>query len=82
MPLSFPSSPVSGQQSSQNGIPYKWDGYAWTRLANIAGHASTHSNNGSDPVTIISSQMSDFNSSVSGLIPTVANNLYLWSNFR
>ena len=82
MALSFPSSPVSGQQSTQNGIPYRWDGYVWSRMTTIAGHASTHTSNGSDPVTIISSQMSDFNTSVSGLIPTVANNIYLWSNFR
>jgi hypothetical protein len=82
MALSFPSSPVSGQQSTQNGIPYRWDGYVWSRMTTISGHASTHTSNGSDPVTIISSQMSDFNTSVSGLIPTVANNIYLWSNFR
>lgn len=34
MSLSFPSSPSSGQLSTQNGRTYSWTGYAWELLAN------------------------------------------------
>lgn len=62
MPLSFPSSPTTNQQSTQNGRTYQWDGYAWNLVANVAGHASTHGVSGADAVTIAASQVSDFGS--------------------
>ena len=68
MPLSFPSSPVSGQTSSQNGRTYQWSGYSWDLIYNVTNHASNHASTGTDPVTILSSQISNFNSSVSGLV--------------
>lgn len=70
MPFSFPSNPSLNQQSSQNGRLYQWDGYAWNLVGNVAGHASTHTSSGTDPITISTSQISNFNTSVSGLIPS------------
>lgn len=57
MALSFPSSPTNGQQSTQNGRAYQWDGYAWTLVANVAGHASSHASGGSDAVSLAASQI-------------------------
>lgn len=51
MPLSFPSSPSVGDQSAQNGRTYSWDGYAWTLVASVETHASTHATGGSDAIT-------------------------------
>ena len=59
MPLSFPSSPTVGQTSSQNGREYTFDGYAWNLSSNVAGHASTHTASGSDPLTLTKAQVSD-----------------------
>lgn len=33
MPFSFPSSPTVGQQSTQNGRVYQWNGSAWQLVA-------------------------------------------------
>lgn len=57
MPLNFPSSPSVGQQSVQNGRTYSWDGYAWTLVANVSTHASTHASGGSDAVSLAASQI-------------------------
>jgi hypothetical protein len=40
MPLSFPSSPTVGQQSTQNGRTYSWTGAAWELVA--AGGGSSN----------------------------------------
>jgi len=37
MPLSFPSSPTTGQQSTQNGRAYAWSGSAWEFVATGGG---------------------------------------------
>jgi hypothetical protein len=37
MPLSFPSSPTTGQQSTQNGRVYAWSGSAWEFVATGGG---------------------------------------------
>lgn len=68
MSFSFPSNPSLNQQSTQNGRLYQWNGYAWDLVGNVAGHASTHASGGSDALTISSSQISNFNTSVSGLV--------------
>ena len=73
MPFSFPSNPSVNDTSSQNGRLYQWNGYAWDLVGNVAAHASSHSSSGADPVTLTSSQISNFNSSVSGLLPTITN---------
>lgn len=36
MPFAFPSSPTVGQQSTQNGRIYQWNGSAWTLVADSA----------------------------------------------
>lgn len=77
MPLSFPSSPTTNQQSTQNGRTYQWDGYAWNLVANVAGHASTHGSTGADPVTIQVSQISDLAAGANA-----AARMYLWATFR
>lgn len=70
MSFSFPSSPSVGQTSVQNGRTYEWSGYTWDLVKNIATHASNHASSGTDPISISSSQITDFNSSVSGLLPS------------
>lgn len=77
MALSFPSSPTTNQQSTQNGRTYQWDGYAWNLVANVAGHASTHGASGADPVTIQTSQISDLAAGANA-----AARMYLWATFR
>ena len=37
MPLSFPASPTTGQQSTQNGRTFSWTGYAWELVAASGG---------------------------------------------
>ncbi len=71
MPLSFPSNPTLNQQSTQNGRVYQWNGYTWDLINNIGNHASSHATGGNDPISISSSQVTDFNSSVSGLVSGV-----------
>lgn len=68
MPLNFPNNPTIGQQSVQNGRTYQWDGYAWNFINNISNHASTHSVNGSDPISINTSQISNFASGVNNIL--------------
>ena len=69
MPFSFPANPSLNQQSSQNGRTYAWNGYAWDLVGNVAVHATSHTSSGTDPLSLTSSQISDFNSSVSGILP-------------
>jgi hypothetical protein len=68
MPLSFPSSPTVGQTSSQNGRTYVWTG-VWELAGNVAGHASSHGAAGADPITLASSQISDFATAVAAASP-------------
>lgn len=70
MSLNFPNNPTVGQQSVQNGRTYQWSGYTWDLVNNISTHASTHSSSGNDPITIDVNQINNFNSSISGLIPS------------
>jgi hypothetical protein len=51
MPLSFPASPATGATSVQNGRTYKWSGYAWQFVSNVAAHKSTHATGGTDALT-------------------------------
>lgn len=57
MSLSFPSSPTLNQEVTQNGRTWRWSGYAWQIVANVAGHASAHGSGGSDPLSISASQI-------------------------
>lgn len=78
MPLSFPSSPTSGQTSVQNGRTYVWNGSnAWELASNTANHASTHGAAGADPVTITTSQISDLAAGANA-----AARMFLWQTFR
>lgn len=51
MPLSFPSSPTVGQQSTQNGRVYAWSGTAWEFYGSVNAHASNHATGGTDAIT-------------------------------
>jgi hypothetical protein len=49
--MSFPASPAVGNQWSEGGRLYEWDGYAWSIIANVTGHAASHAAGGSDAIT-------------------------------
>jgi len=57
VPITFPSSPTTGQIASVNGRTYSYDGYAWSLVANVPGHASSHSSGGADALTLAASQI-------------------------
>jgi hypothetical protein len=67
--MSFPASPTVGQQATVGGRLYQWTGTVWDLVATVTGHASQHAANGSDPLTITSSQVSDFSSAVEAASP-------------
>jgi hypothetical protein len=96
MPLSFPSSPTTGQQSTQNGRVYTWSGTTWDFSSGVAAHASTHATGGVDALTAsdigaaASSHTHAGEDIISGTVADArlsgnaqaAMNLYLWANFR
>ncbi len=62
----------------QNGRTFQWNGSnAWELVANVPGHASSHSSTGSDSVTIQTSQISDLAAG-----NNAAARMYLWQTFR
>lgn len=38
MSLTLPSNPTLNQEVTQNGRTWKWSGYAWQIVANVATH--------------------------------------------
>jgi hypothetical protein len=70
MPLSFPSSPTVGQQSTQNGRTYQWTGTAWELIASQTSLNATNLTSGTVPDARLSA---NFQSTIS---------LFLWSSFR
>lgn len=70
MPFSFPASPTVGQQSTQNGRVYQWNGSAWQLVATptaIDGAAITTG-------TLANARLTTRQ--------RASTNLYLWSSFR
>lgn len=68
--MSFPSSPSVGQQHTEGGRLYQYaGGNAWELVANVSAHAAAHGSDGSDPVTLTSSQISDFTTAVATASP-------------
>jgi len=57
MPITFPSSPASGQIAVVNGRTYSWDGYTWNLVANVSGHAASHASGGADALSLSASQI-------------------------
>lgn len=50
--MAFPSSPTNGQQHTENGRTFQYNGSnAWQLVANNSLHASTHASGGSDAIT-------------------------------
>lgn len=57
--MTFPASPTNGQQATEGGRLFQWNGSnAWELVANVAGHAATHATGGSDPLSLSASQVS------------------------
>jgi hypothetical protein len=57
--MTFPASPTSGQQATEGGRLYQWNGSnAWELVANVAGHAASHAVGGGDPLSLSASQVS------------------------
>lgn len=68
--MSFPATPTVGQQHTEGGRLYQWTSLGvWDLVANVAGHAATHAAGGSDPLTLASSQISDFSAAVEAASP-------------
>ena len=56
--MAFPSSPTNGQQHTENGRTFQYNGSnAWQLVANNSLHASTHASGGSDAVSLDASQI-------------------------
>lgn len=65
--MTFPASPTSGQQATEGGRLYQWNGVnAWELVANVASHAETHGASGADPVTISASQVAGLSAATNG----------------
>jgi hypothetical protein len=84
MPISLPANPNVGQTSVQNGRTYTWSGYAWELTSNVSSHASTHSSDGADAISINAAQITS-GTIADARLPVsnqAAANLFLWANFR
>lgn len=56
--MTFPASPTSGQQATEGGRLFAWNGSnAWELVANVTGHAASHASGGADAVSIAASQI-------------------------
>lgn len=71
--MSFPASPTVGQQATEGGRLYQWTGSVWDLVATVTGHASQHAANGSDALTLVSSQISDFATAAAAAAPATTN---------
>jgi hypothetical protein len=70
--MAFPASPTNGQQATEGGRLYQWNGVnAWELVANVAGHAAQHAANGSDPITISASQVTGLSAGGGGYKNTI-----------
>lgn len=70
MSITFPSSPTVGQIAAVNGRTYIYAGNnAWKLSDNVTSHAASHGAGGGDPVTLTSSQISDFSTAVAAVAP-------------
>lgn len=78
MAIDFPNNPSLNDTFESGGRTWKWDGTSWT-LIYIAttAHAATHSANGTDPVSISTSQIIDLNPIIDGGEPAdIAGEVY------
>jgi hypothetical protein len=55
--MAFPASPTIGQQHTEGGRTYSWNGSAWDLVLSVSTHASTHTAAGSDALTLAASQI-------------------------
>lgn len=80
--MTFPASPTSGQQATEGGRLYQYNGSnAWELLANVAGHAAQHATGGSDVITpasigaVATSGLASFFNSSESVIDTIQRNV-------
>jgi len=78
--ITFPASPTTGQTAAVNGRTYSWDGYAWSLLANVPGHASSHASGGADALTLAASQITSGTLADARLSSAIATYATLASN--
>lgn len=71
--MSFPASPTVGQQTTEGGRLYQWTGAVWDLVATVTGHAAQHAAGGTDPLTLTSSQISDFATAAAAAAPSTTN---------
>lgn len=71
--MSFPASPTVGQQTTEGGRLYQWTGTVWDLVATVMGHAAQHAAGGTDPLTLTSSQISDFATAAAAAAPATTN---------
>ena len=74
MPLSFPSSPTTGQTTTQNGRTYTWSGYAWTFITQNVNSARS-----SLTTTSVTSNLSIAGGYVPGYLDLFQNGVKLLS---
>lgn len=80
--MTFPASPTSGQQATEGGRLFQYNGSnAWELVANVAGHAAQHATGGSDVITPASigaaatSGLASFLNSSASVIDTIPRNV-------
>lgn len=71
--MTFPASPTNGQQATEGGRLYQWNGAAWDLVLSMSAHAATHAAGSSDPITITSAQVSDFATAAAAAAPATTN---------
>lgn len=75
--MAFPGSPTNGQQHTENGRTFQYNGSnAWQLVANNSLHASTHASGGSDAISIAASQITS-GTIAEARLPTTAIHQFL-----
>lgn len=72
--IDFPNSPTLNQEFTSSGRTWKWNGTVWATVASTTiaptAHASTHTDGGSDEVTIEQAQVTGLATALSGKAST------------
>lgn len=73
MPIDFPNSPTVGQTFTVGNITYEWTGTVWKSITVLQTlpHASTHTDGGSDEVTIAQAQVTGLSTSLNAKLDKV-----------
>jgi hypothetical protein len=79
--MAFPASPTIGQQHTEGGRTYSWNGSAWDLVLSVSTHASTHTAAGSDALTLAASQIGSgtlADARLSGNVPLLPGMMLPW----